>query len=153
MNQPKGMAMADEPTPASEEVLAELVELLRTRGGSLTPRGLQRAIRRYRGSLVEAKGVLEQLVAEGVATRSDRGQGAGQAVCYTLQGYEPPPAPRGKQAKEARHEDPSKRSYRRTGSVLVEVDPFMVPYLYAFACRWVAVLASDRAVSGERSET
>lgn len=55
----------------------------------------------------------------------------------------------GKQAREKRHEDTGKVAPRRANSVLVEVDPFVVPYLYAYAARHVAVLASYKAIKGE----
>ena len=48
----------------------------------------------------------------------------------------------GKQAKAKRHEDLRVHAPRRAGSVLVEVDPFIVPYLYAYAARAVAVKAA-----------
>ena len=48
----------------------------------------------------------------------------------------------GRQAREKRHEDTGKVAPRRANTVLVEVDPFVVPYLYAYAARNVAVLAS-----------
>ena len=54
-----------------------------------------------------------------------------------------------KQAREKRHEDTGKVAPRRANTVLVEVDPFALPYLYAYAARHVAVLASRVAVRAE----